>query len=154
MKAANRTAPATVIAPAPLRRTVLLVVPDPAEQAELAAILLHDGYEIIEALTGADALELCLARAPDIVLADRALPDMSGLSLCAAFRRTERQSHGYFVLISSDGSDAEMQAGLREGVDDILTKPVAPMALRARLAAGERLLGTSKNCRDDAAIVG
>ncbi|WP_304616810.1 PP2C family protein-serine/threonine phosphatase [Paracoccus sp. (in: a-proteobacteria)] len=140
MKAANRPAPAPVITPAALRRTVLLVVPDPAEQAELAAILLRDGYEIVEAMTGSDALELCLAREPDMVLADRALPDMSGLSLCAAFRRMERQSHGYFVLLSADGGDAEMQAGLREGVDDILTKPVAPMALRARLAAGERLL--------------
>ena len=63
------------------------------------------------------------------------MPGMTGLEFCREFRDLDRESYGYFVLLTSKSEKTEIADGLEAGADDFLTKPVASNELRARLRA-------------------
>lgn len=120
----------------------VLVVDDSKAQRRILSMQLGRwGYRVTEAASGEEALGLCRDRAFDIVLSDWMMPGMSGLDLCRAFRALPRDGYGYFILLTSKSEKAEIADGLEQGADDFLTKPVSPDELRARLRAGERILG-------------
>jgi phosphoserine phosphatase RsbU/P len=147
MKAANPTQSAEPAAAPKERRLVLLADHgDPARRL-LARLLRRGGYDVAEARTGPEALDLCQKLSPQLVLSDWALPQMSGLEFCRAFRQLQRDSHGYFVMLTTDAKSADISAGLAAGADDFLAKPIAPLELLARLAAGERILRIEEELR-------
>ena len=124
-----------------LRRRRLLVVDDSRMQRRiLAAFLKRWNYEILEAGTGAEAIEIASTTPVDFVLSAWMLSEMSGLDLCEAFRALDRDSYGYFVLLTSKSEKEDVAKGLDSGADDFLTKPVNGAELKARLMAGERIL--------------
>ncbi|MEZ5686605.1 MAG: fused response regulator/phosphatase [Paracoccaceae bacterium] len=84
---------------------------------------------------------------PDIVLSDWVMPGMSGLDFCRTFRDLNRESYGCFVLLTSKNEKNEVALGLESGADDFLSKPVNGEELRARLAAGERILTMERELR-------
>lgn len=129
------------------RRRVLVVDDSRMQRRILSAQLARSGYEVIEAGSAEEGLELCAARAPDIVLSDWVMPGMSGLEFCRAFRDQNRASYGYFVLLTSKNDKNEVAQGLESGADDFLSKPVNGEELRARLAAGERILTMERELR-------
>ena len=119
----------------------VLVVDDSRLQRRiLAASLKKWGFSVVEAESGFQALEVCREMPPDLVLSDWMMPGMSGLEFCDAFRRMTRDSYGYFILLTSKSDKSEIAHGLDAGADDFLTKPVDPGELRARIAAGARIL--------------
>lgn len=121
-------------------RRVLVVDDSRMQRKILSASLSRYGYEVIEAGSGEEALEICAENQPDLVLSDWMMPGMTGLDFCRAFRAMDRQSYGYFILLTSKNETAEIAHGLEAGADDFLTKPVSGQELRARLAAGERIV--------------
>lgn len=129
----------TVVVPALLR--VLVVDDSKAQRRVLALSLLRWGYDVVEAASGDEALLLCKSEAFDFVLSDWMMPGMSGLEFCKEFRAIPREGYGYFILLTSKSEKAEIADGLHGGADDFLTKPVSPDELRARLRAGERIVG-------------
>ncbi|SIS67194.1 sigma-B regulation protein RsbU (phosphoserine phosphatase) [Phaeovulum vinaykumarii] len=114
----------------------------------LAAQLAQAGYRVLEAGTGEEALSICAAEEPDMVLSDWVMPGMSGLDLCRAFRAMDRKGYGYFVLLTSKTEKGEVATGLESGADDFLAKPVRGDELRARLAAGERILRMERDLQE------
>ena len=132
-------------------RRVLLVSPDNAQRRLLAAHLHRARYEVLEAASVADALQLCQRNEPDIVLSDWAIPGQagteSGLDLCRAFRIGERRNYGYFVLLTSAQDEDDIARALEAGADDFLTTPVSRQDLLVRLAAGERILRVEDDLR-------
>ncbi|TGN45946.1 fused response regulator/phosphatase [Paracoccus liaowanqingii] len=106
------------------------------------------GYEVIEAASGAEALDLCRRLSPDLVLTDWAMTDMSGLDFCTAFRLLPRSNYGYVLLQTTDTAAQAISAGLEAGVDDFLTKPVIAQDLLARLSACERILRIQEELQD------
>jgi sigma-B regulation protein RsbU (phosphoserine phosphatase) len=122
-------------------RPVLIVDDSRAQRKILQMQLTRWGYDITEAASGDEALALCLAQDFDIVLSDWMMPGMSGLEFCKAFRDLPREGYGYFILLTSKSEKTEIADGLENGADDFLTKPVSADELRARLRAGERILG-------------
>lgn len=119
----------------------ILVVDDSRMQRKiLSASLSRSGYEVIEAGSGEEGLEICRTQSPDLILSDWMMPGMNGLDFCRAFRAMDRDSYGYFILLTSKNEAAEIAHGLEAGADDFLTKPVSGQELRARLTAGERIL--------------
>lgn len=104
------------------------------------AALARWGYEVIEADSGEQALELSALHEPDLVISDWMMPGMDGLQFCKEFRGMEREGYGYFILLTSKSEKDEVAKGLETGADDFLTKPVNAAELRARLTAGERIL--------------
>ena len=127
------------VAAAPLR--VLVVDDSKAQRKILSLSLAKWGYDVIEAASGEKALDLCRAENFDLVLSDWMMPGMTGLEFCKQFRMLPREGYGYFILLTSKSEKAEIADGLHGGADDFLTKPVSPDELRARLRAGERILG-------------
>ncbi|SEK74021.1 sigma-B regulation protein RsbU (phosphoserine phosphatase) [Roseovarius nanhaiticus] len=125
------------------KRTIgrVLVVDDSRLQRRiLSASLKKWGFTVMEAESGHQALEICRDMPPDLVLSDWMMPGMSGLEFCDAFRQMTRENYGYFILLTSKSDKAEIAHGLDAGADDFLTKPVDPGELRARIAAGARIL--------------
>ncbi|MGO4851933.1 PP2C family protein-serine/threonine phosphatase [Phaeovulum sp. W22_SRMD_FR3] len=121
-------------------RRVLVVDDSRMQRRILTAQLSRAGYEVVEAGSGEEALAICETMQPDLVLSDWMMPGMSGLDFCRAFRQMRRDSYGYFVLLTSKNEKGEVALGLESGADDFLSKPVSGDELRARLAAGERIL--------------
>jgi two-component system nitrate/nitrite response regulator NarL len=116
-----------------------LVADGDMETRALAAGLLERvGFEVLEAETGAEALELARAVEPAAVVLDVALPIISGYQVCHLLRR-EYGPDLPIVLLSADRTEPyDKTAGLLVGADDYLTKPLAPDALLARLEAHMR----------------
>ena len=124
---------------APLR--VLVVDDSRAQRKILTMSLSRWGYQVSEAASGEEALLACEAQVFDIILSDWMMDGMSGLDLCAAFRAMENEGYSYFILLTSKSEKTEVANGLEAGADDFLTKPVSSDELRARLRAGERIVG-------------
>ncbi len=121
-------------------RTVLVVDDSRLQRRILASSLEKWGLDVHEAGSGIEALRLCKDVQPDLVLSDWMMPGMNGVEFCRAFRAMPRDSYGYFILLTSKSEKAEIAHGLDAGADDFLTKPVNAAELRARIAAGDRIL--------------
>jgi sigma-B regulation protein RsbU (phosphoserine phosphatase) len=135
--------------PGGIRSRRVLVVDDSKMQRRiLSAQLARSGYDVIEAGSAEEALGICRACEPDIVLSDWVMPGMSGLDFCRAFRQMDRAGYGYFVLLTSKTEKNEVTEGLQSGADDFLSKPVNGDELRARLSAGERILHMERELKD------
>ncbi len=119
----------------------------------LSAFLSRSGFHVTEAASGDEALALCAANPPDFVLSDWVMPGMDGLEFCRAFRAMERESYGYFILLTSKNEASEIASGLEAGADDFLTRPVSGQELRARIVAGERILRMEGELRAKNALV-
>lgn len=119
----------------------VLVVDDSAGQRRLIRLSLEQwGYEVYEASTGSEALDLCGSGNFDLIVSDWVMPGMSGPEFCKAYRATAAGKYGYFILITSKSDKDDVAGGLEAGADDFLSKPVSAAELRARLRAGERQL--------------
>lgn len=135
--------PSKAIDPPPDQMSIhrVLVVDDSRLQRRIInAALSRLGFEVVEAGSGTEALEICEASPPDLVISDWMMPGMNGLDLCRAFRALPREDYGYFILVTSKSEKEEVALGLDAGADDFLAKPINPGELRARIAAGDRIV--------------
>lgn len=121
-------------------KRVLVVDDSAAQRLVLAKNLARWGYKVTEAASGGAALQLCESQQFDLILSDWIMPGMNGLDFCRAFRALGRENYCYFILLTSKNEKGAVAEGLNVGADDFLSKPVATSELRARIAAGERLL--------------
>lgn len=121
-------------------RNVLVVDDSRMQRRILSAQLSRSGYRVTEAGSAEEALEICAATEPDIVISDWMMAGMSGPEFCRSFREMQRRSYGYFILLTSKTEKTDVTHGLESGADDFLSKPVNGEELRARLSAGTRIL--------------
>lgn len=138
---------------APVRH-VLVVDDSRAQRRILAMTLARSGYRVSEADSGISALALCREISFDIVLSDWMMPGMNGLDFCREFKALPRENYGYFILLTSKSEKAEIADGLDCGADDFLSKPVNSDELRARLRAGERIIGMQSELVEKNRLVG
>ncbi len=143
----------TSLPPLAAKRRVLVVDDSKMQRRILTTLLERAGYAVYEAESGTQALDRCREVLPDIVLSDWMMPGMTGLEFCRAFRKMERASYGYFILLTSKSEKTEVAQGLSSGADDFLSKPVNAGELRARLAAGERILRMEEELREKNRLV-
>jgi DNA-binding response OmpR family regulator len=114
----------------------VLVIEDDADARSFVAHAAHaEGYSVMEAATGGQALALLRARAVDVVVLDLGLPDRDGFGLLRDIRRASRAST---IVVSGDARVESRVTGLRLGADDYLVKPVAVVEIGARVAAAVR----------------
>jgi sigma-B regulation protein RsbU (phosphoserine phosphatase) len=135
-------------------RSVLVVDDSKAQRRILALHLNRWGYSVVEAASAEDALVACSAASFEMVLSDWMMPGMTGLEFCKAFKALPREGYGYFILLTSKSEKTEIADGLEMGADDFLTKPVSADELRARLRAGERILGMQRELVEKNRLVG
>ena len=108
---------------------VLLVEDDDSIAVPLADGLRREGFDVVRAATGEEALA---ADEPDIVLLDLRLPDMDGLQVC---RELRARSAVPIIVVSARGEEVDRVVGLELGADDYLAKPCLPRELLARVRA-------------------
>ena len=109
----------------------ILVVDDDAKIVRLVRTYLErEGFRVIEASDGRSALAAIALEAPALVVLDLMLPEVDGLSILRAVRRTDRTP---ILMLSARGTTADRIAGLSEGADDYLPKPFSPAELVVRI---------------------
>lgn len=112
---------------------LILVVDDEQAIADLIEIhLLSEGYRVIKAGSGEEAVRLVESQQPDLVILDIMMPGMDGLAVCRAIRRDRNVP---ILMLSAKSEDVDKILGLKTGADDYLTKPFNPLELVARVKA-------------------
>lgn len=134
-------------------RRVLLVDDSDLERRIIASSLRKWGFDVSEASDAMTALNLCRAQHPDLVLSDWMMPGLTGPEFCQKFREIPGDNYGYFILLTSKSASDEVAHGLNAGADDFLTKPVNPQELRARIAAGDRILSMQRELSEKNRVV-
>lgn len=140
--------PAPGTAPQHIVRRVMVVDDSRVQRKILSTQLSRAGYHVTEAASVPEALLLCAAVPPDIVISDWVMPGLSGLDFCKALRAQNHENYIYFILLTSKTESAEIAHGLDGGADDFLTKPVTGDELRARISAGERIIRMEREVTD------
>jgi putative nucleotidyltransferase with HDIG domain len=111
------------------KRTILVVDDDRRVLDLLQISLTQNGYRILTAQTGEEALESVRRDPPDLVILDLRLPKKNGYEVCAALKSSKETAHIPIVMVSATAEvDARLQ-GLMHGADDYLTKPFSPKEL-------------------------
>jgi two-component system KDP operon response regulator KdpE len=121
---------------------IVLVVEDEAPiRRFLKAALEAQGFKLLEATTGAQAIAMAASHNPDIILLDLGLPDIDGLEV---IQRIREWSHTPIIVISARGKDKEKVDGLDAGADDYLAKPFSVEELSARMRVAIRHVSQSR----------
>ena len=94
--------------------------------------MVKEGYEVVTAFDGREALELFEAERPDILILDLMLPEIDGLEVARTIRKT---SNVPIIVLSAKDSEFDKVIGLEIGADDYMTKPFSNRELQARVKA-------------------
>ena len=119
----------------------ILVVDDEQNIVDLvSAYLKKDGFHVITAADGKQALELAKRERPDLIVLDIMLPQMDGLEVLTHIRR---EYDPYVLMLTAKTEEIDRVVGLSIGADDYVTKPFSPRELVARVRAALRRLQKS-----------
>src|SRR3954467_9141311 len=113
-------------------RTILVVEDEPTLRETLAEALADDGFHVIAAADGREALTRFRADRPDLVLLDLMLPELSGVEVCRILRA---ESAAPIIILTAKDSELDKVVGLELGADDYVTKPFSLRELSARVRA-------------------
>lgn len=121
--------------------TKILLVEDEVSIRKFIKINLErEGFEVFEAGSGEDGLEIAEREKPAIVLLDIMLPGMDGFEVCDKLRKSF--PHLGIIMLTAKAEDYDKIMGLQSGTDDYLTKPFNPTELTLRIKSLERRLGS------------
>lgn len=115
-----------------MRRRILLVEDDSKTRSTVALYLQREGYDVLTAADGVEALELARAREPHLVVLDLMLPRMDGLEVCRSLRES---GDAAIIMVTARSTEEDKLTGLDLGADDYVTKPFSPRELMARVRA-------------------
>ena len=116
----------------------VLVVDDDVKTVELVKLYLNrDGYQVLIAYDGIEALRLARESSPDLIVLDLMLPDIDGIEVCRILRH---ESDVPIIMLTARTTDQDKLIGLGSGADDYVTKPFSPKVLAARVWAVLRRL--------------
>lgn len=114
----------------------ILVVDDEEHIQELISFNLeNNGYKVICASDGVEALRLVKSELPNLVLLDLMLPEIDGFDVCKQIRRDNTISNMPIIMITAKSDELDKVLGLELGADDYITKPFAVRELIARVKA-------------------
>ena len=123
------------------RRTILVVDDEPKLVEIVRQYLEHDGYRVVIADDGREALERFERTRPDLVILDLMLPGIDGLEVCRRLRQT---SDVPIVMLTARAEEVDELKGLELGADDYVAKPFSPRTLLARVRSVLRRTATTE----------
>jgi two-component system, OmpR family, response regulator VanR len=114
-----------------MAKEVILVVDDEKEIRDLVGIYLsNDGYSVIKAANGVEALDVLKDKHVDLIILDIMMPIMDGLEACMKIRKYKNMP---IIMLSAKSEDMDKIMGLTTGADDYVSKPFNPLELLARV---------------------
>ena len=123
--------------------TRILVVDDEKNIVDiLRSNLEREGYKVLAAYDGEEALRLTFSRNPDLVLLDCMLPGMDGFDVCKKIRR---ESTVPIIMLTAKSEEIDKVLGLELGADDYITKPFSVREVLARVKAQLRRVNLQEN---------
>ncbi len=121
----------------------ILLVDDDRKTVDLIKLYLDkDGYRVLVAYDGQQALQLARQRRPDLIILDLMLPGVDGLDVCRILRSESRVP---IIMLTAKTTEDDKLLGLDLGADDYITKPFSPRELLARVRAVLRRLGEEES---------
>lgn len=114
----------------------VLVVDD--EEDILAVVKYHlerEGFRVILATTGEEAMDLVKNKMPDLILLDLMLPGIDGLEVTKKLKLDDKTKNIPIIMLTAKDEEADIVTGLEMGADDYVTKPFSPRVLVARIKA-------------------
>lgn len=126
-----------------MARNKVLVVDDEKKIVDIVkAYLEKDGYKVVVAYDGREALTMARGQSPDLIILDLMLPEVSGWDVCRTLRA---ESKVPIIMLTARDEDTDKIVGLELGADDYVTKPFNPKELLSRVRAVlRRVEGTSE----------
>ncbi len=117
-----------------MTKTKILVVDDEPDIVELVSFnLQQEGFEVITAANGWDAVEQARAVSPDLILLDLMLPELDGFAVCEILHRHPATESIPIIMLTAWTSEPSRILGLELGADDYVTKPFSPRELMLRV---------------------
>lgn len=115
------------------RNKLILVVDDEERMARFIRLNLeHDGFQVVEAHKGMDAINELRTKMPDVILLDVMMPDIDGFEALQLIRETSTVP---VIMLTAKGEEDDRVKGLELGADDYVTKPFSPRELVSRVRA-------------------
>jgi two-component system, OmpR family, phosphate regulon response regulator PhoB len=115
--------------------TVLLVEDEPAQREVLAYNLEAEGFRVVQAADGEEALMLVEEVAPDLLVLDWMLPNVSGIEVCRRLKMNPDTRSIAIIMLSARAEEVDRVRGLETGADDYVIKPYSVVELMARVRA-------------------
>jgi DNA-binding response OmpR family regulator len=129
----------------------ILVVDDDRKTAELIRLYLErDGYQVLTAHDGRQALDLARQRRPDLIVLDLMLPGVDGLDICRILRA---EADTPIIMLTAKTTEDDKLLGLDLGADDYITKPFSPREVVARVRVVLRRAGAAREPASEIARV-
>lgn len=108
----------------------ILIAEDEPDIRELIRLALQfNGYEVISASDGVEAVELATNNSFDLIMLDVRMPRLTGYEACRQLRKLESTKEVPIIFLSAKGQEAEVDEGLEAGADRYILKPFAPLEL-------------------------
>ncbi len=117
----------------PKKSTILVVDDEPLNLQLMGAMLIPQGYKVLFASNGPDALEIANSNPPDVILLDVMMPGMDGYSVAQRLKDKEHTHHIPVVMVTALNAVEDRVQALNVGADDFLAKPVDKAELTARV---------------------
>lgn len=116
-----------------MRKKILVVEDEPKIREGIVDALTFQGFEVVAAERGDEALTKALRMVPDLILLDIMLPKLNGLDVCSNLRESGVKSP--IIFLSAKGGEADRVEGLDRGADDYISKPFSIKEVIARINA-------------------
>jgi len=114
----------------------ILIVDDEKDLVDLLSYNLDkEGYRVLKAYDGEDALKIIQSGKPDLVLLDLMLPGIQGMEVCRIVRSTPETAALPIIMLTAKGDEVDRIVGLEMGADDYVAKPFSVRELLARVRA-------------------
>jgi two-component system alkaline phosphatase synthesis response regulator PhoP len=118
-----------------IKETILIVEDEKDIVKMLDYNLKKEGYRVITASDGEDALDLAKLRQPDLILLDLMLPGLDGLEVCKELKNERKTRPIPVIMLTAKAQESDKVIGLELGADDYVAKPFSPRELIARIKA-------------------
>ncbi|MBZ9779512.1 response regulator transcription factor [Psychroflexus sp. CAK8W] len=115
--------------------TILVVDDDPDILEILSYNLNAEGYKVVTAENGFEAVKKAKKKKPQLVILDVMMPEMDGIEACEQIRETKGLENTIITFLTARGEDYSQVAGFDAGADDYITKPVKPKVLMSKVKA-------------------
>lgn len=96
-------------------------------------IVRQEGYQVLAAEDGAQALRVARDERPDLILLDILMPEKNGFEVCWALKSDPETRGIYVILLTALGQERDLEEGYHSGADEYITKPFSPRLLRRKL---------------------